>query len=87
MSIPAPSISSGNFNKLFRCFLKEKDLSSYQTVIIFDNRGAGESSIGTKEYSITQLANDTAGLLDALKIDKADVLGHSMGSFIAKSLL
>jgi pimeloyl-ACP methyl ester carboxylesterase len=63
-----------------------KDLSSYQTVIIFDNRGAGESSIGTKEYSITQLANDTAGLLDALKIDKADVLGHSMGSFIAQEL-
>jgi pimeloyl-ACP methyl ester carboxylesterase len=63
-----------------------KDLSSNQTVIIFDNRGAGESSMGTKEYSITQLANDTAGLLDALKIEKADILGHSMGSFIAQEL-
>jgi pimeloyl-ACP methyl ester carboxylesterase len=62
-----------------------KDLSN-QTVIIFDNRGAGESSIGRKEYSITQLANDTAGLLDALKIDKADVLDHSIGSFIAQEL-
>jgi pimeloyl-ACP methyl ester carboxylesterase len=62
-----------------------KDLSN-QTVIIFDNRGAGESSIGTKEYSIAQFANDTAGLLDALKIEKADVLGHSMGSFIAQEL-
>lgn len=63
-----------------------KELSSNQTVIIFDNRGAGESTIGTEEYSITQLANDTAGLLDALKIGKADILGYSMGSFIAQEL-
>jgi pimeloyl-ACP methyl ester carboxylesterase len=63
-----------------------KELSSNQPVIIFDNRGAGESTIGTKEYSITQLANDTAGLLDALKIERADILGHSMGSFIAQEL-
>jgi pimeloyl-ACP methyl ester carboxylesterase len=31
-------------------------------------------------------ANDTAGLLAALKIQKADVLGFSMGSFIAQDL-
>jgi pimeloyl-ACP methyl ester carboxylesterase len=63
-----------------------KELSSNQTVIIFDNRGAGESTKGTEEYSITQLANDTSGLLDALKIGKADILGYSMGSFIAQEL-
>ncbi|MGH9977359.1 MAG: alpha/beta fold hydrolase [Nitrososphaeraceae archaeon] len=63
-----------------------KELSSNQTVIIFDNRGAGESTNGTMEYSITQLANDTAGLLDALEIEKADILGYSMGSFIAQEL-
>jgi pimeloyl-ACP methyl ester carboxylesterase len=63
-----------------------KDLSSNQTVIIFDNRGAGESTMGTRGFSISQFANDTAGLLDALKIDKADVFGHSMGSFIAQEL-
>lgn len=43
-----------------------KALSSNQTVIIFDNRGAGESTAGTKEFSIKQSANDTAGLLDSL---------------------
>lgn len=64
-----------------------KELSSNQTVIIFDNRGAGESTIGTEEYSISQLANDTTGLLDALKIGKADILGYSMGSFIAQELV
>jgi pimeloyl-ACP methyl ester carboxylesterase len=60
--------------------------SSNRMVIIFDNRGAGETTAGTKEFSINQFANDTAGLLDALKIGKADILGSSMGSFIAQEL-
>ena len=56
------------------------------TVIVFDNRGIGETSIGTKPFSIEQFANDTAGLLDALHIEKADVLGVSLGAFIAQEL-
>src|SRR5215211_2054828 len=56
------------------------------TVIIFDNRGIGETTVGTKPFSIEQFANDTAGLLDALQIEKADVLGASLGSFIAQEL-
>src|SRR5918996_107624 len=66
--------------------LLEKLSSSNYTVIIFDNRGAGESTAGTKEFSISQFANDTVGLLDALNITKADILGWSMGSFIAQEL-
>jgi pimeloyl-ACP methyl ester carboxylesterase len=66
--------------------LLEKLSSSNYTVIIFDNRGTGESTAGTKEFSISQFANDTVGLIEALKIDKADVLGWSMGSFIAQEL-
>jgi pimeloyl-ACP methyl ester carboxylesterase len=65
--------------------LEQLSLSNH-TVIIFDNRGVGESTAGTKEFSISQFANDTVGLLEALKIDKADVLGWSMGSFIAQEL-
>jgi pimeloyl-ACP methyl ester carboxylesterase len=56
------------------------------TVIVFDNRGIGETSVGTKPFSIEQFANDTAGLLDALNIEKADVFGASLGSFIAQEL-
>jgi acetyl esterase/lipase len=56
------------------------------TVIIFDNRGIGETTAGTKPFSIEQFANDTAGLLDALHIEKADVFGASLGSFIAQEL-
>jgi pimeloyl-ACP methyl ester carboxylesterase len=63
-----------------------RDLSSNHTVIIFDNRGVGNTTAGTKPFSIVQFANDTAGLLDALNIEKADVLGFSMASFIAQEL-
>ena len=59
-------------------------LSSNHTVIVFDNRGVGNTTIGSKPFTIEQLANDTAGLLDALKIQKADVLGFSHG-FIRSS--
>src|SRR5215212_5041957 len=56
------------------------------TVIVFDNRGMGETTVGTKPFSIEQFANDTAGLLDTLQIEKADVLGASLGSFVAQEL-
>jgi pimeloyl-ACP methyl ester carboxylesterase len=62
------------------------ELSSNHTLIIFDNRGVGNTTTGNKPFSIQQLANDTAGLLDALKIQKVDVLGYSLGSFIAQQL-
>jgi pimeloyl-ACP methyl ester carboxylesterase len=66
-------------------FLSE--LSSDHTVIIFDNRGVGNTTAGTKVFSIKQFADDTSGLLEALKIKKpVNVLGWSMGSFIAQEL-
>jgi pimeloyl-ACP methyl ester carboxylesterase len=62
------------------------ELSSNHTVIVFDSRGVGNTTTGNRPFSIQQFANDTAGLLDALKIQKADVLGYSLGSFIAQQL-
>jgi len=56
------------------------------TVIVFDNRGMGETTIGTRPFSIEQFANDTAGLLDALQVEKPDVFGASLGSFVAQEL-
>jgi len=61
-----------------------RELSSNHTLIIFDNRGVGNTTTGSKPFSIQQLANDTAGLLDALKIQKTNVLGYSLGSFVAQ---
>ena len=61
-------------------------ISSNHTVIVFDQRGIGNSTVGSKPYTYQQLADDTAGLLDALKIPKADVLGYSLGSYLAQQL-
>ena len=47
-----------------------KGISSNHTVIAFDSRGIGNTTAGSKPYSMQLLANDTAGLLDALKIPK-----------------
>ncbi len=61
-----------------------RSLSSNHTVVVFDGRGVGNTSMGSKSFSIQQLANDTAGLLDALKIQKTSVLGYSLGGHIAQ---
>jgi pimeloyl-ACP methyl ester carboxylesterase len=61
-------------------------LASNYTVIIFNNRGIGNTTSGTKQFSIEQFANDTAGLLEALNIKKADVLAWSLGGRIAQEL-
>src|SRR4029078_1290866 len=61
-----------------------RSLSSNHTVIAFDSRGLGNTTMGSKQYSMQQLADDAAGLLDALKIPKADVMGYSLGSYIAQ---
>ena len=61
-------------------------LSSNHTVIVFDTRGIANTTMGSKPYTSQQLANDAAGLLDALKIPKADVMGYSLGSWIAEQL-
>ena len=60
-------------------------LSSNHTVIVFDQRGIANSTVGSNPYTYQQLADDTAGLLDALKIPKADVMGYSLGGHIAQA--
>lgn len=61
-------------------------LASNHTVITFDNRGIGNTTFGNKSFTIQQFADDTSGLLNALNIKKADMMGWSMGGFIAQEL-
>ncbi len=59
-------------------------LAQHYQLILFDNRDAGLSSPSPRPYGITDMADDAAGLLDALKIPKAHVFGVSVGGAIAQ---
>ena len=54
-------------------------------VIAFDNRGVGQTDKPEGPYTAQMLADDLAGLLHALGIARAAILGHSMGGFIAQA--
>jgi pimeloyl-ACP methyl ester carboxylesterase len=54
-------------------------------VILFDNEGIGKSSARPGALSVARMADNTALLIAALKLDRPDVMGWSMGGFIAQS--
>lgn len=60
------------------------ELAKHFKVIMFDNRGVGKTDMPDMEYSIELFADDTAEVLAALGIDKAHILGVSMGGFTAQ---
>lgn len=63
-----------------------QDLSRDYRVTVFDNRGMGLSTSSEKEYSIPLFADDTSGLMEALEMESAHVLGWSMGADIVLEL-
>ena len=63
-----------------------QELSKNFKLVMFDNRGAGRTDVSDKRYTIKSFAEDTAGLMDALGISRAHVIGFSMGGMIAQEL-
>lgn len=61
-------------------------LAARHRVITPDNRGVGASDRPPGPYSADLLADDLLGLLDALGLPRAHVLGHSMGGFVAQAM-
>ena len=55
-------------------------------LVAYDHRGVGHSSAVTDPFSITELADDAAALIDAVGWDSAHVVGISMGGMIAQEL-
>lgn len=61
-------------------------LAGRHRVLAFDNRGAGRTDKPDEPYTVGQMADDTAGLMRALGIERAHVVGMSLGGRIALEL-
>lgn len=59
-------------------------LSTQFQVVLMDNRDSGRSSRADHPYRIADMADDVAGLLDALGVQRSHLLGLSMGGLIAQ---
>lgn len=63
-----------------------EEFSKNYQVIVFDNRGAGQTDVPQGPYSIEQMADDVAALCEALSIKQANFVGNSMGGYILQAL-
>ena len=61
-------------------------LASRHRVLRYDARGHGKTSAPHGAYTLFQLADDVAGLLDALSIEQAHFVGLSMGGMVGQVL-
>jgi pimeloyl-ACP methyl ester carboxylesterase len=60
--------------------------AKHYRVTTFDNRGAGRTSAPDEPYSIRGMADDTAALMAELGIERAHIVGASMGGMVAQEL-
>jgi 3-oxoadipate enol-lactonase len=67
-------------------FSLARAFSKHYSVITFDNRGIGGSDKPACPYNTNMMAQDTIGLMDFLGIQKAYLMGGSMGGMVAQNI-
>src|SRR6516165_4707411 len=68
-------------------FAQVADLTAAgHTVITFDNRGCGRSEAPPAPYLVADMAADTAALIEHLGLGPCDIIGYSLGGYIAQEL-
>ena len=60
-------------------------LSAHYRCLRYDTRGHGRSTVADRSITINDLADDLAGLLDALSMPKAHIVGLSLGGMTAQA--
>jgi len=60
------------------------EFSKHYQVLIYDHRGLGRSDKPDVPYTTQLFAKDCVGLMDALGIRRAHIMGHSMGARVAQ---
>ncbi len=55
-------------------------------LVLFDHRGTGRSDRPSHGYSIQRIAADAIAIMDALRIDRAHMVGHSTGGAVTQTL-
>jgi len=66
--------------------LQTPEFAKHHRTTVFDNRGVGRSAKPAGPYTIAEMAEDAVGVMDALDITRAHVVGISMGGMIAQEL-
>ena len=56
------------------------------TVVLFDNRGVGDSDVPEGPYAVSQLAAYAVAVLDSAGIESSHVFGVSLGGYVAQEL-
>ncbi|MBV8513252.1 MAG: alpha/beta fold hydrolase, partial [Xanthobacteraceae bacterium] len=55
-------------------------------LVLFDHRGTGRSDRPSGGYSVQRIAADALAIMDALRIERAHVVGHSTGGAVTQTL-
>ena len=76
----------GNQCLSFRDEMCELFVEQGYRVVRFDNRDVGLSTECSDEYSLSDMARDAVAVLDALDVERAHVMGFSLGGMIVQTL-